>query len=251
MGKLIKYELRKQRTSRMVIFISLAVALIGFWAGVLTQKDVLAAVFIAAMIFGAFLVLFYTGIESILVLNKDLRTKQSYMLWMLPKSVWEILGAKFISAFLQMLIVFVTAGIAVAVSIAAAIVRLGGVAELIDAIRQLSGVFIRGGVNWLDFINFSLVLFLFWALVIMTGFLSVILSRTLLIRSRFSGVLAVIIFFVINVVIERLYEFVYHFPSRVVLPAIGWKIGDIVFYVFVCLALFGISGLLADRKLSV
>ena len=30
MGKLIKYELRKQRTSRMVIFIALAIALICF-----------------------------------------------------------------------------------------------------------------------------------------------------------------------------------------------------------------------------
>ena len=34
MGKLIKYELRKQRTSRMVIFIALAVALVCFWAGI-------------------------------------------------------------------------------------------------------------------------------------------------------------------------------------------------------------------------
>lgn len=60
----------------------------------------------ALLFSGAFLVLLYTGIESIIVLNRDLKTKQSYILWMLPKSVWEILGAKFISAFLQMLFVF-------------------------------------------------------------------------------------------------------------------------------------------------
>ena len=88
MRKLIKYELRKQRTSRMVIFIALAITLIGFWAGLLFKNESLMAVCIAVMIAGAFLVLFYTGIESILVLNRDLRTKQSYMLWMLPKSVW-------------------------------------------------------------------------------------------------------------------------------------------------------------------
>ena len=116
MGKLIKYELRKQRTSRMVIFIALAITLIGFWAGLLFKNESLMAVCIAVMIAGAFLVLFYTGIESILVLNRDLRTKQSYMLWMLPKSVWQILGAKFISAILQMLIVFGISGIAVGIS---------------------------------------------------------------------------------------------------------------------------------------
>ena len=124
MRKLIKYELRKQRTSRMVIFIALAITLIGFWAGLLFKNESLMAVCIAVMIAGAFLVLFYTGIESILVLNRDLRTKQSYMLWMLPKSVWEILGAKFISAILQMLIVFGISGIAIGISSTVAVRRL-------------------------------------------------------------------------------------------------------------------------------
>ena len=124
MGKLIKYELRKQRTSRMVIFIALAITLIGFWAGLLFKNESLMAVCIAVMIAGAFLVLFYTGIESILVLNRDLRTKQSYMLWMLPKSVWEILGAKFISAILQMLIVFGISGIAIGISSTVAVLRI-------------------------------------------------------------------------------------------------------------------------------
>ena len=81
MGKLIKYEIRKQRASRMVIFVALAAALIMFWGGLLFENDMMMAISIMAMTFGAFLVLFYTGIESILVLNRDLRTKQSYMPW--------------------------------------------------------------------------------------------------------------------------------------------------------------------------
>ena len=89
MGKLIKYELRKQRASRMVIFIALAIALVGFWTGILFMNNTLMGVSAAAMVFGAVFVLFYTGIEGILVFNRDLRTKQSYMLWMLPRSIWE------------------------------------------------------------------------------------------------------------------------------------------------------------------
>ena len=87
MGKLIKYEWRKQRTSRMVILISLAACLVLFLGGLIFQNDPALAVAILLMVCGSIFVLFYTGIESILVLNRDLKTKQSYMLWMVPRSV--------------------------------------------------------------------------------------------------------------------------------------------------------------------
>lgn len=98
MGKLIKYEVRKQRTARLVILSALAVGLLVFWGGLLFDKEQVMGVTIALMFSAAILVLFYSGIEGVLVLNKDLRTKQSYMLWMVPKSIWEIMGAKFISS---------------------------------------------------------------------------------------------------------------------------------------------------------
>ena len=89
MGKLIKYEWRKQRTTRMVILISLLVGLIAFLWGMLFENDVFAAMVLLVMFSVSLLVLLYTGIESILIFNRDLRTKQSYMLWMLPRSIWE------------------------------------------------------------------------------------------------------------------------------------------------------------------
>ena len=46
-------------------------------------------------------VFFYMGIESLLILNRDLKTKQSHMLWMVPMPSWKILGAKYIAAALQ------------------------------------------------------------------------------------------------------------------------------------------------------
>ena len=90
MGKLIKYELRKQRTSRLVILAALAVGLLTFWGGLLFDNSNVMGVTIALMFGAAILVLFYTGIEGVLVLNRDLRTRQSYMLWIsaapLPRS---------------------------------------------------------------------------------------------------------------------------------------------------------------------
>ena len=99
MGKIIKYEWRKQRTARLIILFGLVVCLLAFLAGIILKKDTTVALSIGIMFAGAFLVIFYTGIESLLVFNRDLRTKQSHMLWMIPKSVWEILGGKFIGVF--------------------------------------------------------------------------------------------------------------------------------------------------------
>lgn len=253
MGKLIRYELRKQRTSRMVIFIALAIALAVFWIGIFRENETMLGISISAMVFGAVLVLFYTGIESILVFNRDLRTKQSYMLWMLPRSIWEILGAKFISAILQMLIVFGISCTAVGVSVAGAVWKLGGVAELLKMAKEISRSFVEGGLEWTDVAFLAFLIFLSWTLVIMIGFLSVILSRTILVKSKFAGLFAVILFFVINFAIERTYAVLSRLPlfSMAGGGPMGWSLWDSIFYIAVCLMLFGVSGVLAEKKLSV
>ena len=74
MGKLIKYEWRKQRTSRMVILISLEACLVLFLGGVIFQNDPALAVAILLIVLDSLSDLFYTGIESIRVLNRDLKS---------------------------------------------------------------------------------------------------------------------------------------------------------------------------------
>ena len=59
MGKLIKYEVRKQRTARLVILSALAVGLLVFWGGLLFDKERVMGVTIALMFSAAILVLFY------------------------------------------------------------------------------------------------------------------------------------------------------------------------------------------------
>ena len=105
MGKLMKYEWKKQRTSRMIVMVALAVCVLTFFGGMLVEKDALMGISATLLLVGSFFVVFYMGIESILILNRDLKTKQSYMIWMTPKSVWEILGAKFVVAIAQMFFV--------------------------------------------------------------------------------------------------------------------------------------------------
>lgn len=252
MGKLIKYELKKQRTSRMIILVMLLFAILIFAWGLLFNSPTIAGICTMLLFFGALLVLLYTGIESILILNKDLKTRQSYMLWMLPKSVWEILGAKFISAFLQMLFVFALFLAAGCIGLGISIVEIGGIRAIADLVNDLLKNGLQIAISPVDIIMLALYIFIAWMGVIFVGFLSVILARTFLANSRFAGLAATILFFVINILIERVYNLFQEIPGiqGMKLPG-GWNIWDIVYYVLICLILFAVSGWIADRKLSV
>lgn len=126
------------------------------------------------------------------------------------------------------LIVFGVSMMAVGIGIGAAVLTIGGVADLVRAGQEM-----------------------IWTLIILIGFLAVILARTLLIKSKFSGGLAVVFFFVISAAIEGVYELIYRIPALAGLRILEWNIWDTLFYTVICLILFGVSGVLADRKLSV
>lgn len=247
MVKLLKYEMKKQQTSRMVIGSILLVCVLGFALGMLLGREKLAAVSLAVMMMATFFVVFYVGIESILVLNRDLKTKQSYMLWMVPKSIWEILGSKFLAAILQMLIVFV---MYVAVGLICILVTLqhtGHLSDLFKIIWQAGELYIDGlpSIIW-----GSAEIFLGWTVVIMAGFVGVILSRTLLLNAKYSGFLAVVVFFAIIIAVEKIYDLIC--PAICVnIGTSGFNPGFVLYYLVVGFILFGVSGWMADKKLSV
>lgn len=247
MVKLLKYEMKKQQTSRMVIGSILLVCVLGFALGMLLGREKLAAVSLAVMMMATYFVVFYVGIESILVLNRDLKTKQSYMLWMVPKSIWEILGSKFLAAILQMLIVFV---MYVAVGLICILVTLqhtGHLSDLFKMIWQAGELYIDGlpSIIW-----GSAEIFLGWTVVIMAGFVGVILSRTLLLNAKYSGFLAVVVFFAIIIAVEKIYDLIC--PAICVnIGTLGFNPGFVLYYLVVGFILFGVSGWMADKKLSV
>ena len=203
MGKLMKYEWKKQRTSRMIVMVALAVCVLTFFGGMLAEKDALMGISATLLLVGSFFVVFYMGIESILILNRDLKTKQSYMNWMTPKSVWEILGAKFVVAIAQI-------------------------------IWNLLCIFVG------------------WTEVVMVGYLAVIVSRTVLRDSKYAGGISIVAFFVITFIIEKIYNLISNvLPNVEVAGNSFFGVGYLVYYIIICVAVFLLSGWMADKKLSV
>ena len=252
MGKLMKYEWKKQKNSRLVVLVALIVCLLSFASGMLFKKDALMAVSVVVMLIGAFFVIFYMGIESILVLNRDLKTKQSYMIWMVPKSVWEIFGAKFITAIAQMFFVFALyaiAGLLCLVGTAQYAGELGSLFKLIrDCVLEFSG-----NGQAIAYVLWSMFgVFVGWTEVIMVGYLSVILSRTFLRDSKYAGLLSVVTFFVITFVVEKIYGVLsVILPKMQVAGSAYFGVTYMIYYLIMCIVMFLLSGWMADRKLSV
>ncbi|MFR3493792.1 MAG: hypothetical protein ACLTTJ_08265 [Blautia sp.] len=96
-----------------------------------------------------------------------------------------------------------------------------------------------------------LLFFLAWTCVIATGFLAVIVSRTVLINSRFAGIVSFILFFAINAIVEYIYDLFAKYGLMGIHSGLYIGIGECAFYIVACIILFVISSVLAEKKLSV
>ena len=229
MGRLIKYELKKQQTSRNIILALLLVFLLAVVVGTFTENGNTVGISVMLEMFVGMFVFFYMGIESLLILNRDLKTKQSHMLWMVPMQSWKILGAKYIAAILQ--IFFISAAYV-----------LAAIACILSLIAKM---------DWITLMAIFLFFFLAWTCVIATGFLAVIVSRTVLINSRFAGIVSFILFFVINGIVEYIYNLFAKYGLMGIHSGLYIGIGECAFYIVACIILFVISSVLAEKKLSV
>ena len=202
-------------------------------------------------IFVGMFVFFYMGIESLLILNRDLKTKQSHMLWMVPMQSWKILGAKYIAAILQIFFIsaaYVLAGIACVMTM---IAKMEHGKNLCRQSALDAEWLFQGNLDWITVLAIFLFFFLAWTCVIATGFLAVIVSRTVLINSRFAGIVSLILFFVINGIVEYIYNLFARYEVLGIHKGLYIGIGEYAFYIVACVGLFVISSVLAEKKLSV
>ena len=94
MIKLMKYEFRKTMAVKMMVLGLTALAeivfLIGLWGDRIRMLQA-GIVILTMLAFGSLMVI---GLASVVVLHRDVNTRQSYMLFMTPNSCYKIMGAK-------------------------------------------------------------------------------------------------------------------------------------------------------------
>ena len=199
MSKLIKYEFRKTWPAKLVVLAFTLIAEIVFLVGVFGDNPDRTGIGIALLALTAMFGIFAIGVQSLVILHRDMSTKQSYMLFMTPNSRWAILGAKVLENGLSVLLS----------GVFFALLALGDLSLLLGKNHQLEQLWTmiqdvwrsfnaEIELNQMNFLLFALLIVVSWVNTVMTAVLADVVACALLNGKRFSGLIAFILFFVLN-----------------------------------------------------
>ena len=170
MLKLMKYEFKKQMFSKIIIAAILGVLTLYFGIACVIDKETHAA--IATMLIFTVMVFagLYTAVESLSVYDKDLKTKQSYMLFLVPRSSYEILGAKMISAVLQIFFTMLIYGIVAVLCGSVFLIKYSSVRELMTLVQNILEINYSVRVDWGFVVQTILTVFVTWVFIVVLGY---------------------------------------------------------------------------------
>lgn len=247
MGKIVKYEWKKQLFSKIVIGAVLLVLTLLYVIGTLAHKENWQEISLVFLIMAGVFSSMYVGIESLLVLNRDLRTKESHMLFMIPHSAYEILGAKILVAFCEILLTAVLFAAAFFLCFTAYVAANDGFARFLTVLQGLIRESIEVEITWQQAGIAAGMLFVSWIGVIAAGFVSIISVRTVLVKSRFATPIAVVVFLILNWGMGKISGvFLEHIPTLMQAFAIDTAVTAVITVLLLVLA-----GWMAEKKLSV
>lgn len=253
MTALLKYEMRKTRVMKMIALGITAVAEAVFLIALLLRNDrgntdeilgitALLLVFIA---FGSVLLI---GIQSILTLHRDMNTKQGYMLYMTPRSSWQILGAKMLENGLSLALsggFFFLLG---SLDITLLLSRLGMLEELWRYLMDLVHMFNEQiQLNAENILCLITELLASWLATVSIALLADIVSAALLNGKKFNGLVTFILFILLTILLSYL--------QRSLLPDSLSLTGTMLLSALIALVysavMYVISATIMDRYLSV
>ena len=252
MGKLLKYEFRKTLFLKLIMLVLTAVAEVLFlYAAFRKDPDsplIGIAIFLLVMIASAGIT--FIGLYSMLVLQRDLNTKQSYMLFMTPHSGYAIIGAKVLENGISLLLAGIFYSLLAALDISIILeqyISLDGLIRMFQDVLRSMNLPVELSAK-----TAVLIFFMFlasWLSTIVCAYLAIILSAAVLAGKRFSGVVSFVLFIAINIAFGRLANLVLKaLPDMKLETTMLIQTGMFLVLSFV---LYLISGWMVDKKLSV
>ncbi len=198
MGKLIKYEFRKQLMSKLVVGAVVLALQVLFFVGVIAGNADWGALGMGGTMIVAMISLIYFSFEAIVTYSNDLRTKHSYMLFLTPRNMFQIVGAKFVTMILQIFVygcAFAAIGIGDVFVLCA---RKGNVKAFLDAVKEFFQLFTGVEIRLSEVIYVLIMLLIAWLVFVAMAMFAITLSTTLFSTWKFKGVVSVIIYFALD-----------------------------------------------------
>ncbi|MDE6872987.1 MAG: hypothetical protein K2P87_00805 [Lachnospiraceae bacterium] len=204
MLKLMKYEFRKQLMTKFLLLAVLGLLEVYFLYGVFADKteSTMRAVLLLSVL--AFAGIFFVSFECIMTYNNDLRTKQSYMLFMVPESTFSVMGAKILSAMIQIILTSAVFGVMAFVDAFVVAARFDEIDQFFETIQMVLHQFFSLDINaGIIAINVA-ELVIGWISVVILAMLAITLSATFMANSKLRGVVSFVFFIVIEVLVTKI-----------------------------------------------
>lgn len=247
MLKLMKYEFRKTMFSKLILLFITALAEAAYLIGVFGKLEKSLFVGITGLFLCAVFGIIYIGIESLIVFQRDLNTKQSYMLFLTPRSSYQILGAKILENGLSIAMAGVFFAALAAIDVTTAVLYIGGLKEFLDMVQSVMGE-IQMNIN----LSVPVIGLVFaeslasWLMLIVTGDLAIVLSATVLAGKKFSGFVSFVLYIILSVIAGKLLDLVPAMENEYL------QFGLVIGLSFVIIGvMYAVAGWIMERKLSV
>jgi len=252
MGKLIKYEFKKQMLSKIIVGVLALICQLVMLVGVFADKPDWGALGFGGMTLLAFAALFYFSFETVVTYSNDLKTKQSYMLFLVPRNMYQVVGAKMITTIAQIFV----AGIAFMALLLGNLFLVSARDGEIEEFIKLMKMFIEfvSGVN----VDVTTVVYVIcsmlvvWIEFVLMAMLAITLSTTLFANKRYKGVISFGIYIGLEFVLGKIADWASNGAMSgevLTLDAMAWVYMG-VYVVAMVLCFFGTAWLL-DKKISV
>lgn len=249
MFKLMKYEFRKQLFSKIFILLILAVLEVMFLYGLFAENQKVFNISMGLFGFVSFAAVLFVMFEAIFTFSNDLKTKQSYMLFLTPNSTYKIIGAKVLSSVIYVLLTAAALTSITAINAGIYVVKNDEVAMFLNLLGEFLRRFLRIDFNILLVITIILY-FLFDLIGMMViGMASITLSATFLSNTKGKAVVSVGFFVAINFITNLLEN---------LLPSIDWKTMNIQTFYYHCIfsgvvmvVFYFATAFMLDKKVSV
>lgn len=208
MGKLIKYELKKQMSSKIIVGVLAIICQLAMIVGlIVNEPDWFAIGFIGMMIL-AFTALFYFSFETIVTYSNDLKTKQSYMLFLVPRNMYQVVGAKMITTILQIFV----AGIAFMAILIGDLFLIsaidGEIEEFIELMKTILEILVGTNVDISMVVYVICSMLVVWIEFILMAMLAITLSTTLFANKSYKGVISFGIYIVFELLLSKVADWV-------------------------------------------
>ncbi len=204
MFKLIKYEFRKQAFSKLVILALVGLLQLVFFYGVIASNEDVIAMTMSLLALFSMGALFFLAFESILTYSNDLKQKSSYMLFLTPNTSYSIVGAKVLTAGIQIILAGIAFFAVFVLDGGILIAKYDVLAQVKKLLIQFMDQFFQLHIDISDTISVLTVIIMNWINTITLAFFSITLSTTFLADKKYKGVVSFLIFIALNIIISKI-----------------------------------------------